>query len=152
MRDGKGMSDDDRASPKHFLFRLSDIQDTGVAAESRDSEQAGSRRVVIGESLKQVGEVDGAVVELTHRNVPLAVVSSGAVLGVGGTMRLVPLQALRMTESTTVLEGITADAFDAIEPVTEDQIKKLEASKLEQYYKPFGMRAPTFGTRTASRN
>lgn len=148
---GKGMSNDQQAASKHFLFRLSDIQDNGGAASSEKAEKSGSRRVDAGESAKEVGRINGAIVEMHSERVPLVVVASGGDLGGADKLRLVPVRAMRMSESSTVLEGITPDAFDAIEPVTEDQIANLKPSDLERYYRPFGLRAPDFQTRTATR-
>lgn len=133
-----------------LLVRVGDLE--GMSARARRMEQdepvpseAGQRGVLLSDQLTRVGEVDGTVIELTMARVPLVIVASGGVLGLGEDRRLVAWRAVDVLAEHIVLHAISPEQFQALPPVSARQISSLDRDRLGSFYQPFGLEPSEFG-------
>jgi sporulation protein YlmC with PRC-barrel domain len=125
------------------LIRLSDITGTNIKAGNVVTDD--DRNVTLESDREKVGEIDGAIIEITTAKVPFVIISTGGILGFGEDDRIVPWQAMTMQGDDLMLKGITADQFKSLEPVKKADIDTYDsADDVADWYQPFGVRPDQF--------
>ena len=148
---GKDKDRDDYPKDTHrdgyqkTLVRLTDVTGTNVQARAANQD----RDVTLEKNREKVGEIDGAIVEITSGHVPFVVISTGGVLGFGADDRIVPWKAMTMAGDALVLEGISAESFKDLEAVTRKDIEGFDSKDdVTAFYRPFGVEPDAFGNDT----
>ena len=74
------------------LVKMAPLRDSGIALATPDDDVRGM--CVVSANGHRLGEVEDLVVDEQHRRARLLVVTSGGILGLGVTQRLVPVEAV----------------------------------------------------------
>jgi hypothetical protein len=143
----RNQPDADKDHMGKTLIRLSDISGTNIKAGTVVTDD--DRDVTLEEDRKQIGEIDGAIIETTTARVPFVIISTGGILGFGEDDRIVPWQAMTMHGDDLVLNGITADQFKSLTPVKKADIAKCDSpDDVEAWYAPFSVEPDEFKPKT----
>jgi hypothetical protein len=138
----------DKAAVDKTLIRLSDISGSAIKATKDNGERkpsSDSRNVTLEGDRKQIGEIDGAILELTTAKAPFVIISTGGILGFGEDDRVAPWESMTMRSGDLILTNVSAAQFGNLKVIKKSDIEKMHAAKdVEAWYTSFNVEPDDF--------